>query len=101
MTKRMQMTKYGEELSSFQEFQRMAGEETDPQLRKRLFRVMRQILLKDLTPRQRQMMEMHYFQNLTMTEIALRLGVNKSTVSRCISRGRSRMELYMKYLFEH
>jgi RNA polymerase sigma factor (sigma-70 family) len=61
---------------------------------------MRQILCKDLTQRQRQMMELHYFQNLSMTEIARQLGVNKSTVSRCIGRGKERMKEYMKYLLE-
>ena len=44
-----------------------------------------------LTQRQRQMMELRYFQGLSIPQIAQELHVNKSTVSRTINRALSRL----------
>ena len=44
-----------------------------------------------LTPRQREMLELQLRESLSCTEIAQRLGVNKSTVSRCLRRARHRL----------
>ena len=44
-----------------------------------------------LTQRQRQMMELRYFQGLSIPQIAQELRVNKSTVSRTINRALSRL----------
>lgn len=44
-----------------------------------------------LTPRQREMLELQLRESLSCTEIAQRLGVNKSTVSRCLRRARYRL----------
>lgn len=51
----------------------------------------------ELTPRQKQMMELYYQQQLPMREIAHRLGVNVSTVSRTIDRGRLRLRRCLRY----
>lgn len=53
--------------------------------------------MAELTPRQQQMVTLQYQENLTVTQIAQRLGVNKSTVSRCLRR--ARQTLYSRLRF--
>lgn len=53
--------------------------------------------LAELTPRQRQMVDMQFQEELTVTEIARRLGVNKSTVSRCLRRARQRLYSRLRF----
>lgn len=47
--------------------------------------------LAELTPRQREMLRLQYEQELSVTDISRQLGVNKSTVSRCLRRARQRL----------
>ncbi len=63
----------------------------------RLRRNLRKAREKELTPRQRQMLRMYYDEGKSMTKIAMSLKVNKSTVSRTISRGRKRLHRYLQY----
>ena len=72
------------------------SEDNSEQL-ERLRRNLRKARDQELTPRQRQMLEMYYDEGKTMGKIALRLKVNKSTVSRTIARGRKRLHHYLKY----
>ena len=44
-----------------------------------------------LTQRQKQIVAMHFFQNMTVTEIAQELHVNKSTISRTLNRALDRL----------
>lgn len=53
--------------------------------------------MAELTPRQRQMVDMQFQEELTVTEIARRLGVNKSTVSRCLRRARQRLYSRLRF----
>ena len=53
----------------------------------------------ELTPRQRQMVTMYYFQRKNIPVIAEELGINRSTVSRTLKRGRARIQRYLKYSF--
>ena len=46
---------------------------------------------QELTPRQREMLRLQYEQELSVTDISRQLGVNKSTVSRCLRRARQRL----------
>jgi DNA-directed RNA polymerase specialized sigma24 family protein len=48
---------------------------------------------KALTPRQREVAAMYYFEERTVEEVATALGVTKGAVSRCLSRARRRMAL--------
>lgn len=50
-----------------------------------------------LTPRQRQLLDLYYDQGLTMGQIALRLGLNRSTVSRTLQRARDRLYHCLRY----
>ena len=63
----------------------------------RLRRNLRDARLRELTPRQRQMVRLRYGEKLSVTDIALRLGVHQSTVSRCLRR--ARQQLYRRLRF--
>ena len=54
-------------------------------------------LKEDITPRQRETMLVYYGQGLNMREIGLKLGVDKSTVSRTIKRGERRLQRCLRY----
>jgi len=61
---------------------------------KRNLRIARE---KELTPRQRYMLELYYDRQMSVTEIAQELGVNISTVSRTLQRARNRLRHYLQY----
>lgn len=63
----------------------------------RLKRNLSRALREDLTERQRMYMTLYYGQNMTMPEIAETCGVNKSTVSRTLKRGRQRLYRCLRY----
>ena len=63
----------------------------------RLKRNLTHALRQDITPRQRQYMILYYGQGLSMDAIAQQLGVNKSTVSRTLKRGRQRLFRCLRY----
>lgn len=63
----------------------------------RLKRNLSRALCEDVTPRQRDMLLLYYSKRMTMQEIAHRLGVDKSTVSRTIKRGETRLERCLRY----
>ena len=52
---------------------------------------------EELTDRQRELIELYYLENMNMTEIAQRLELSPSTVSRTLKRGRGRLRKYLKY----
>lgn len=52
---------------------------------------------QELTPRQKQMMTMYYIDQFTMREIALRLGVNPSTVTRTLQVARLKLKAALSY----
>jgi len=54
-------------------------------------------LNEDITPRQRTLLTMYYVQQLSQTEIARRLGVDPSTVSRTILRGERKLQRCLRY----
>lgn len=72
------------------------GEDNSDRL-ERLRRNLRKAREQELTDRQRQMLRMYYDEGKSMTKIAMSLRVNKSTVSRTIARGRSRLYRYLQY----
>jgi len=83
------------QLAGLREWQRSnSGDNSE-----RLGRMRRRLpdAIAELTPRQRQMIQLQYGENLTVTQIAQRLGVNKSTVSRCLRR--ARQTLYSRLRF--
>ena len=62
-----------------------------------MLKILRKVIAEELTERQRQMITLYYFDRANIPQIAERLGVNRSTVSRTISRGRRNIMEKMKY----
>lgn len=63
----------------------------------RLKRNLTRALRQDITAKQRQYMMLYYGQNMSMEAIAKQFGVNKSTVSRTMKRGRERLYRCLRY----
>lgn len=63
----------------------------------RLKRNLAYALRQDITARQREYMILYYGQGMSMEAIAKQLGVNKSTVSRTLKRGRQRLYRCLRY----
>lgn len=63
----------------------------------RLKRNLTHALRQDITPRQRECMMLYYGRGMSMESIGKQLGVNKSTVSRTLKRGRQRLYRCLRY----
>ena len=57
----------------------------------------RQVIAKELTACQREILLAYYFQEMTMEQIAQERGVCKSTVSRTLHRAEDKLRRYLKY----
>lgn len=53
--------------------------------------------IRELTPRQRQLLRMHFTQGKRVTDIAQELGISKSTVSRTLARCTQRLYRTLRY----
>lgn len=89
-------TRSSEWIGDLTVYLRETGEDNSLQL-ERLRRNLRAARERELTPRQRMMVEMRYDQGLSGREIARRLKVNPSTVSRTLSRAKNRLRQYLRY----
>ena len=77
-------------------WERSHSEDNIEQL-ERLRRNLAKVRARELTPRQSEMIHLYYDLGLSMGAIAKELGVDKSTVSRTLSRGRKRLKRYLQY----
>ena len=55
------------------------------------------VVQEELTDHQREVLLAYYFQEKSITEIALERGVNKSTVCRTLHRAEEKLRRYLKY----
>ncbi len=55
----------------------------------------------DLTPRQRQLVTMYYFEERTLPQIAQELSLDTSTVCRTLQRARKRLQKSMRVYFDY
>lgn len=58
---------------------------------------LRQALREDVTPRQMELLYLHYVQGLRLREIADLLALDPSTVSRTLKRGEDRLHRCLRY----
>ena len=72
------------------------AEDNSEQL-ERLRRGLRRAREQELTPRQRQMLTLYYDQGMNIPQIAVLLGLNRSTVSRTLRRARERLYRHVRY----
>lgn len=63
----------------------------------RLRRNLRRAREQELTPRQREMLALYYDRGYKMSQIAQKLHINRSTVSRTIQRAKRRLYRCLKY----
>ena len=77
-------------------YTRFMAEDNSAQIN-RLKRNLARALRQDVTPRQREYLMLYYGEGLNLREISQRLGVNKSTVSRTMKRGRERLHRCLRY----
>lgn len=77
-------------------YSRFLAEDNSAQMTK-LKRNLSRALRQDVTPKQRQYLLLYYGQGMKVTEISEKLGVNKSTVSRTMKRGRQRLQRCLRY----
>ena len=82
--------KGGQWLADLAAWERESAPTNDEQL-SRLRRNLRLARQQVLTPRQQQMLELYYDRGLTMGQIALKLNLNRSTVSRTLRRAKERL----------
>lgn len=61
---------------------------------------LRVALERDLTPRQRECVQLYYFQGLTMEQTGERLGIGKPTVHRHIKKAKARLERALAFAIE-
>ena len=73
--------------------------ETNNEQMSRLRRNLLKAIDEDLTPRQREVVSMHYFNGLSVAKIAEKLNVNRSTVSRTLARAEQNLRKMLKYAF--
>ncbi|MDE7120537.1 MAG: sigma-70 family RNA polymerase sigma factor, partial [Oscillospiraceae bacterium] len=66
-------------------------------------KALRDVIARDLTPRQREMIGYYYYQNLNHRQIGEILGIDSSTVCRTLQRARNRiyknLHIYFDYLY--
>lgn len=63
----------------------------------RLRRNMRRARETELTDKQKEIIFLHYDLGMSVTQIAREKGLNKSSVSRILARGRERLKRYLQY----
>ena len=57
----------------------------------------RQVMERELTPLEREVLTAYYFEKKTMDAIARERGVNKSSVCRAVHRAEGRLRRFLKY----
>lgn len=55
------------------------------------------VIKEELTELQRETLFAYYFREMTVSQIALERGVNKSTVSRTLHRAENKLKRYLRY----
>lgn len=89
-------TKAGEFECGMAVWIRENGEDNSIQL-ERLHRNLKRARAEELTPRQQEILLLRYEKNLRAAEIARKLGVHPSTVSRTLKRAKNNLKRVLKY----
>lgn len=59
--------------------------------------ILNTVIEQELTPRQREIVLLYYFDGMTMREISVKLGVSLPSVSRTLHRGKNKIRSSLKY----
>ena len=77
----------------------MQTEQQSAENLEKLKRMLPDIIKDQLTDKQKYAIYKHYFDRLSQTEIAERMGVSRSSVCRLISRGQQRIKSILHFYF--
>ena len=94
--KRALIRRDNEFLGDLTAWERENSEDNSEQL-SRLRRNMRQVRETELTDKQAEMIHLYYDLGMSIPQIAREKGLNKSSVSRTLARGRERLKRYLQY----
>lgn len=92
----LSLDKFTESIAAFRQY--MQPEETDRQHKMMLY-TLKNTIEGELTEKQRECVELYYFQGKRMSEIAQELGIEVCTVSKRLTRARKRLGKIMGYYF--
>ncbi len=84
------------DLAALRQWQREQQQDNRAQI-ERLLSKLPVAVDQELTPRQRQMLMMHFHDGMRVTDIARALGVSKSVVSRTLARSTERLFRVLRY----
>ena len=70
---------------------------TNHQEYKKILHILSKAMDGELTKRQKECLILKYYKNLNVTQIAIKLGVGKSTVSRHIKKAKTRLHKVLNY----
>lgn len=73
-------------------------ESTNHQQKQHLQKALLRVIQEELSPCQRQVILLYFFDGENIPAIAKQLGVNKSTVSRTLKRARENLKKYLRYI---
>lgn len=96
---KIQFTEFTESLAGMIEYNNHS-ENTNFNEYQRILKIMSKAIIGELTDRQRECIIMRYYQKLSVTEIAAKLNIGKSTVSRHIKKARIRLKRILDYYIE-
>lgn len=95
MNRKTLLGKYEDGLYSYCKY--IASQYTDKVKQDKIEQTVIRVIQEELTPRQQEVVTMYYFEKYNMVEISKMLGINKSSVSRIISRAKARIKKFLKY----
>lgn len=96
--KRLSLDQFTEGLAGIQEYHRQ-GESTDVEYR-RILHTLNRAMEGELTDRQRQCVQLCFFDGLTARQAAQELCIHESTVSRHLKKARQRLGRVLRYSFD-
>ncbi|WP_283610082.1 RNA polymerase sigma factor [Faecalispora anaeroviscerum] len=95
--KRLSLDQFTESLAGIQEYRRQ-GESADAEYH-RMLHTLNRAMEGELTDRQRQCVQLCFFEGLTARQAAQELCIHESTVSRHLKKARQRLERVLRYSF--
>ena len=84
------------DIAGFRQWQQAQQEDNRRQI-ERLLANLPLAVEQELTPRQRQIVHMHFTDGMRVTDIARELGISKSVVSRTLARSTERLFRVLRY----
>ena len=93
---KLPLNEFTESLAGMIEYNRSYSQNNENEYKK-LLKILSKIIEGELTTRQKECIVLKYYNKLTVTQIAFKLGVGKSTVSRHISKAKNRLHKLLTY----